>query len=184
MRAKRTLGTALSVGAAVVCLLAAAPAEAVRILQTAVSPNGRWQIELADYAQATKFELWATPAAGGERRKIGGVVPFDNDVSEFLISADSSRVAYRQGRTATGDWLLYSTPISGQAAIRICQPMTLGGGVEHGISLALDGNVVRYLADPWLDEQYFWFLVPFVGGAIVGDLFRDGFESGGAEAWQ
>ena len=156
----------------------------VRVLASALSPNGRWRIELADYAVETRFELWATPAKGGQRLKIGGPVPFDHDVSEFLISGDSARVAYRQGRTATGEWLLYSTPISGQIAIRICQWMPLGGAVDQGVTLVMNGSRVRFRADPVLDEQFWWFIVPVDGGAIVGELFTDGFESGGSAAWR
>lgn len=184
MNAKKTLLVTLPGLLAALFATIAAPANAVRILQTAVSLNGRWQVELADYAEATKFELWATPVLGGERRKIGGAVPFDNDVSEFLISRDSTRVAYRQGRTATGDWLLYSTPISNQNGYRICQTMTLGGSVEQGIFSVLGGDYVRYRADPYVDEQYSWFVVPAGGGTIQNEVFTDGFESGDAEAWQ
>ncbi len=184
MTETRTLLAALLLAGAGLFGASPAPAAAVRILQTEVSPNGRWQVELADYAEATKFELWVTPVSGGPRQKIGGIVPFDNDVSEFLISSDSTRVAYRQGRTATGDWLLYSTPIYNQSGHRICQTMTLGGAVEHGIAAALDGNYVRYLADPYVDEQYSWFVVPAGGGTIASEIFTSGFESGGTGAWQ
>lgn len=166
------------------CAAAAASAYTVRVLQTALSPDGRWRVELADYAQETRFELWVTPAEGGQRVKIGGVVPFDNDVSEFLISANGQRVAYRQGRTATGDWLLYSTPIVSQYAARICQTMTLGGGVDYGIALAVDGNYVRFRADPVVDEQFSWFIVPVGGGTILGEVFADGFENGRTQAWR
>ncbi|MEO8195578.1 MAG: hypothetical protein ABI689_02525 [Thermoanaerobaculia bacterium] len=184
MTEKNRLLAAFLVSVAGLFAATAAPADNARILQTAVSPDGRWQVELADYAQPLKFELWTTPVSGGERQKIGGIVPFDNDVSEFLISSDSTRVVYRQGRTATGDWLLYSTPIYNQSGHRICQTMTLGGAVEHGIFPVLDGNYVRYRADPYVDEQYLWFVVPVGGGTILNYLFANGFESGGIEAWQ
>ena len=137
-----------------------------RLLQTVASckrrspRTGAGRSSSRTTAQATKFGLTPPPAAS-----VGRSAASFRSTTTFRVSdLGGLEPCRRQGRTATGDWLLYSTPISGQAAIRICQPMTLGGGVEHGISLALDGNVVRYLADPWLDERYFWFLVPFVGG--------------------
>ncbi len=184
MTDKNTLLAAFLVSVAGLFAATSSPAHATRILQTAVSPNGRWQVELADYAQATRYELWVTPVSGGERQKIGGPVPFDNDVSEFLISSDSTRVAYRQGRTATGDWLLYSTPIYNQSGYRICQTMILGGAVDHGIYPALDGNYVLYRADPYIDEQYSWFVVSTGGGTILNEVFADGFESGGTAFWR
>jgi hypothetical protein len=180
---RKILRSGLLVLAAGLFVVAEAQAYTVRVLATAVSPNGRWRIELADHAVETRFELWATPAKGGQRLKIGGPVPFDHDVSEFVISGDSARVAYRQGRTATGEWLLYSTPISGQVATRICQWMPLGGAVDRGITLVMNGSQVRFRADPVLDEQFSWFIVPVSGGAIYGELFSDGFASGSPEAW-
>lgn len=183
MTSRKILRAVLLVLAANLLAAAAAQAYTVRVLKTAISPNGRWRVELADHAVETRFELWATPAKGGQRLRIGGPIPFDHDVSEFLISGDSARVVYRQGRTATGEWLLYSTPISGQTATRICQWMPLGGAVDQGIALVMNGSHVRFRADPVIDELFSWFIVPVSGGSIASELFADDFESGATEAW-
>lgn len=156
-----------------------------RIAATKFSPDGKWKIELADFNSQTRFELFSTFLASGTRTKIGGTVPFDNDVDgDFVISSDSSRVSYRQGRTATGDWRLYSTPISSASAVELSQRiMVLGGGVDTGIRVVEDGRTVRYRADPEVDESFAFYRVRDTGGPIRKELLVAGFEHGNFGEW-
>lgn len=172
---------------AVIVSLAAPLDYTPRVLQRETSPDGKYVVEVADYTRRLQFELWSTNVQSGVRIKIGHLIPFDNDVSEFLISNTSQTVVYRQGRTATGDWLLYTTPIYGQtgsSGIRICQPMVLGGSVEPGIRKIWDGTYVEYVADPFVDEQYHTYVVRMTGGRINELIFADGFENGNAGRWR
>lgn len=155
------------------------------VIQTKTSPDGQWRVEVADFARRQVFELWSTPAVGGVRRKIGHTTPALEDVANTaLISADSRRVIYTQGETASGNgWGLWSTPIDRQAGARISQPMTTGGRVEQ-FTLTADGMHVRYRADVLIDEHFAWYIVPVAGGPILGEIFTDGFESGTPGGWQ
>jgi hypothetical protein len=150
------------------------------VLETRISPNGVWRVELADFDSKTDFRLYATPVGvGGVRRKIGGPLPFDNDVArDFEISDDSERVIYRQGNTALGPWELFSAPIGGGGggAIKINGPLCPGGAV---LSFALLPDArVRYLADAERDETVQTFVVPILGGPVLEEIFNEGFESG------
>lgn len=157
------------------------------VAQVATSPDGQWRVEVADFARHQVFELWATPAVGGVRRKIGHTVrPLEDVGSNVRISADSRRVVYTQGETASGNgWLLYSTPIASQGGQRISQTMTSGGAVDR-FELTWDGLHVRYRADVVVDEQFAWYRVAVIGGPIVaeGPIFADGFEGGNTGAWR
>jgi hypothetical protein len=42
---------------------------------------------------------------------------------------------------------------------------------------------VRYLADPYFDEQFSWFVVPVGGGQVLGELFTHNFEGGSTAGW-
>lgn len=167
-------------------LFVAAPIYASRVLQSEVSADGKYRVEVADYTHITQFELWSTDISTGARRKIGHTVSFDYDVDNFLISSDSHTVVYRYGRTAIGVWLLYSTPIYSfsNSGHQICQPMTLGGMVDRNMTKWWNGNFVRYRADPLIDEDYHWYVVPMTGGTVFQEIFLDGFENGTTGGWR
>lgn len=148
------------------------------------SPDGLWRVEIADHTQQSKFELWSTPSVGGVRRRIGHTVPHDHDVFEFVISSDSRRVAYRQGRTATGESHLYSTPIDRLQGVRISPPPTDGGRVGNGIALAWGGLFVRYRYAEQQGGPESPRIVGVAGGRIFVPIFVDGFESRSAGAWR
>lgn len=170
-------------GVLLICFCIAWPCAGAQVLQSTVTPDGMLRIEVADYSTLTKFELWSTNTSNGVRKKIGGIVAADYDVSEFILSIDGSRVAYRQGRTATGEWVLYSGLTSMPGAVIISQPMVPGGSVMPGLRL-LSGDRVRYQADAERDEQYLYWVVPIVGGRILRELFADGFEGGATGGWR
>jgi hypothetical protein len=153
------------------------------VLQTQTSPNGQWRVELADLDKPTVIELYATPAVGGVRRKISGPMPADYDISDFEISPDSTRVVYRKGRTALGDWALYSTPISGW------NPAALSTGLAFVERLVSDGYVVNgpdvhLKASKLAGGALEVYAVPIMGGAPRGvPVFADGFNDGTTGGW-
>lgn len=149
-------------------------------IQVATSPDGQWRVELADSSSATKFELWSTPAVGGARRRISGDVPFDNDVAEFVISPDSRRVAFRKGRTATGNWSLYSVAINGGAVTSLSAGLTF---VDSGYVVTSADVHARGTATA--GGALSAFVVPIIGGARrEPGIFTDGFESGNTGGWE
>lgn len=155
-----------------------------QILATQTSPDGQWRVTIEASTHPPKFELWSTPAVGGVRRRIGHTVPHDHDVFEFVISSDSRRVAYRQGRTATGESHLYSTPIDRLQGVLISPPPADGGRVGNGIALAWGGLFVRYRYAEQQGGPESPRIVGVAGGKIFVPIFVDGFESRSAGAWR
>lgn len=159
-------------------------ASGAQTIATQVSPDGLWRVEL--YAATTttpKFELWSTSTINGVRRRIGHPVPSDHDVFEFVISGDSARVVYRQGRTATGESALYSTPIDRSAGALISPPAAQGGRVGARIALEPGGHRVRYRYAAQAGDIEEPRIVSVVGGYSYRELFADGFESRGVTKW-
>lgn len=185
-RASRRLLWLTLVTAGLLFALASLGAYGAQTVWTQISPDGLWRVEItAATATTPRFELWSTSTVNGVRRKIGHTVPHDHDVFEALISSDSGRVAYRQGRTATGESHLYSTPIDRAAGAIISPPVALGGRVGQGIALTCGGMFVQY---PYAEIQggpEVTRVTHVAGGAAKCPLiFADGFESGNKGAWQ
>jgi hypothetical protein len=160
-------------------------ADPIHVLESCASPNGAWRVELADQHIPFTYELFSTDLATGLSRKIGKpTAPYEDVVPGFLISASSRRVIYTQRNSALGtDRQLYSAAIDGINWTRISPPMVPGGGVEPGFQLVWGGMYVRFLADPYVDEHYSWFVVHIAGGPVLGEIFTDDFESGATAAW-
>lgn len=162
----------------------------MRVVQTGTSPDGNWFVELSDYHTETDFEIRSRPIPTSNWRKVGSNLKSDYDVASFLISKDSTRVVYIEGRTATGVWELFSAPVSGGPGVRISQPMPLGGGVEMSNPRPeLWGDKwVRYYADAEVDERYEWwvtYVVPQNPTVLPKRwiVFKDGFETGDTLKW-
>lgn len=153
---------------------------AAQVLWSQVAPDQLKQVSIADYDKHSQFDLYTTSTITGTRIKIGRNIEFDHDVSDAVISGDSSRVAYRYGQTSTGDWELYSTGITAKENKKISQN---GGRVEPILSLAFNGTAVRYrwAEVPGAEPDYY--VVGFNGGRILREVFADGFESGGVTRW-
>ena len=145
------------------------------------SPDGQWLVEMigSPDGHGTKWELYSTPAVGGVRRKISGVTPTDNDVADFAISPDSRRVVFRKGRTATGDWQLYSVPIGGGGVVLLSVGMAY---TESGYTIPGD---VHFRATATAGAA----LVPWVSRITGGmpmppAIFADGFNDQTTGAWR
>lgn len=157
-----------------------------QVLQVADTPDGVWRIELADYFQADRFELFSTNIASGQRRKIGKFTGPGEDVRlGFVISADSRYVVFTQGHeTLDTDRKLYSAETNWWGWFTLSQPMVEGGGVKPSFKLLSDGVHVRYWADVFVDQEFAWYIVPAGGGLIFAEVFADGFEHGNAGRWR
>ena len=155
------------------------------VAATKISPDGQWRIELADYRVHQVFELFATPSIGGTRRQIGQRVPVLSDIrNDFVISSDSTKVAYEQGETASGvNHRLWSTNIDRMNGRVISQqPAQNGVGFDFPIQ-KISGDRVRFRSDPFVDESFAFYVTPMGGGPIQQEVFSDGFESGGVTRW-
>lgn len=160
-------------------------ASGAQTIAVQMSPDGLWRVEL--YAATTttpKFELWSTSTVNSVRRRIGHTVPHDHDVFEFLVSGDSARVVYRQGRTATGESALYSTPIDRATGAIISPPVSQGGRVSPRIALEPGGHMVRYGYAEVAGSADSPRIVGVAGGYSYRELFADNFESGGVTLWR
>lgn len=151
-----------------------------RVLDTQTSPDGQWRVELADFDSALRFEVYATPSVGGTRRRISATPIHDYDVSSFEISADSKRVVYRFGRTATGAWALYSTPISAPSGSALSAGMDY---VEDGFRLtAVD---VHFRGSKLAGEPLTEWASSLAGGwPWEVKVFSDGFNDGTTGGWR
>lgn len=153
-------------------------------IATQVSPDHLWRVEIADNDSRLKFELYSTPLGTGVRRKISGTTITDYDVADFLISPDSTRVVFRKGRTATGDWQLYSTPIN------VGVPVRLSTGMAYVEELRFDGYRVpgpdvHFRATVVAGGPLAWSVAPMTGGMVRPLLvFADGFEGGTTGGWR
>lgn len=151
------------------------------VVQAEISPDGEWAVELSDWNRPTVVELRSRPFHTDAWRKVGSPLKPDYDVSSFLISADSERVVYREGRTAIGDWALFSARVSGGAGTRISQPPLPGSSVTH-VFRPISDLRVRYQYTPDGSAPK-WYVVGVAGGRIWEEIFEDGFESGGVTRW-
>lgn len=156
-----------------------------------ISPDGRYAIWEADRdatsapAQGDQdYELFSTPILGGATVQLNPSLPFDYDVEHHLVSCDSQRVIYRQGKDSSNRWELWSAPIRGPetAARRISQTMGMSQAVGP-FDVRCDASVL-FWADLATGGIYLPFLTTVTGGALLQGLLEDGFESGGTGAWR
>lgn len=131
----------------------------------------------------TRYELYSVPLSGSlPPTKLSKMIlpqESDFDVDDFLFSGNGSRVIYRKGRNATGQWELRSAPsneFGGPVDMRISQSNM--SAVQRGFIVS--GNVVKFAQDPSGSGVPTWYSVTVLGGA---EIFNDGFESGGVTRW-
>ncbi len=76
-----------------------------------ISPDSQHVVYLADQEANEVYELYTVPIAGGTPQKLN--LPFvDGDVTDYAISADSTRVVFRAAEWSHGA-RLYSVPVAG-----------------------------------------------------------------------
>ena len=159
-RSARSLGlaallVALPIGHLAIRLNPPLPSDRI-VVSFSVSPDGLQAVYLSDQETNNVFELYAvTPLDGtGIPRRLNGPEVGDEDVIEYRISPDSSRVAY----TVKESTELYSVSLDGSSA-----PTRLTGPLPPWTTISLnaissDSTRVVYLSDhsdvAFFDEIY------------------------------
>ncbi len=131
----------------------------------------------ADPVKWTQYELFAVSIPGSPV-KLSGSMPSDNDVDDFAFAG--GRVVYRKGRNATGEWKLFSVPVTGGGSVQLSQPNM--SAAQRGFQVR--GDLVRFAQDPSGSGVSTWYAAPVVGGVVWTEIFTDGFESGNQGGWR
>lgn len=152
-----------------------------QVIGFAVNAQDSWCAYLADAIADTRFELFCVHLDGGFEGRISHVLPPDYDVAgDFKFSLAGDRVIYRAGRTALGNWELYSVPSEGGQVRKINAPLAPGTMVES-FSI-LDSLRVRYVVSG--GPKAAAFAVPILGGLAQSEIFSNNFESGSTGDWR
>jgi Tol biopolymer transport system component len=141
-----------------------------------ISPDSSRVVYLADRDTDEVFELYSVPLSGPASDGVklnrplvekGGV--FWGDVSQFLISPDSSRVVYLADQDINTANELYSVPLAGPASdgVKLNRPLGLTRDVEQ-FRISPDSSRVVYRADQETYHVPELYSVPLVGPAEVG----------------
>jgi hypothetical protein len=153
------------------------------VYQFAISPDSSHVVYRADQMSNDVYELFSVPIQGGEALRInepfvtGGDIGDQVDSSCFLISPDSSGVAYRADQNTDGIQELFSVPIDGGPALRL-NPSFPGpnNDVSFGL-LACRGQLV-YSSDQEVNAREELFTVPIDGNGaarkLSGTMTTDG----------
>lgn len=152
-----------------------------RVLQQAVTTPPVYLIELADYGEPTRFELWATPVNGsGQRRKISQPTSgqgWDVAIGFVVIGSDRTwRVAYELDQIAYGVHDLYAVDVDG-ARRSLVYRLVLPGFVKFG------PDEVTFAAEIVAGGAASWWISDTVSREREV-LFADGFESGNVGRWR
>jgi len=123
-----------------------------------ISPNGTRVVYLADTTATGAYNLYSVAIGGGVPIKLNSTLPpppasVDNgDVSQFQISANSSRVVYRADGSSAGVYQLYSVPLLGGTVSRLNGTLGTNEDVEPGYLISADSNTVVYRSDEDLND--------------------------------
>jgi CSLREA domain-containing protein len=134
-------------------------------IQPRVSPDSEWVVYLADQDTDDVQELYSVPIDGtGSAQKLSGPLVANGDVlSDFYITADSTRVIYTADQDTDEVREVYSVPIDGSAApTKLNDTLASGGSVGLGQPTP-DGSTVLYTADQEIDGEWGLYSVPVDG---------------------
>lgn len=116
-------------------------------------------------------ELFSVPIAGpvDDVVQLSGTMVTGGDLSEYEVSADSSRVVYQADQDTDGVSELYSVPVGGPAGagVKLNNPLVTGGDVS-GFSISGDSSRVVYRADQETNGLYELYSAPISGPAGSG----------------
>jgi Tol biopolymer transport system component len=117
------------------------------------------------------YELFSVPIAGpvDDVVQLSGTMVTGGDLSEYEVSADSSRVVYQADQHTDNVSELYSVPVGGPAGagVKLNKPMATGGDVST-FSISGDSSRVVYRADQDTNGLYELYSVPISGPAGSG----------------
>jgi Tol biopolymer transport system component len=155
---------------------------------SAISPDSRYVVYIADQDTLNVDELYSVPIGGGASTKLNDQLVSDGDVFFASISPDSTRVVYSAEQTTNGVTELYSAPIAANPgprpvgdgvesagvlrraprSIKLNSPLIPDGNVDAASALiSADSTRVVYRADQQLDEVYELYSVPILGGSVI-----------------
>lgn len=159
------------------------------VLASAVSPDGKHLVEIADYDRRQVYEIWQTglvPPA--PRKRLGARVDALRDVSTFAIAPDSSRVVWRDLNTAAGGSRLLSSPW-----LQVASGVAVGLAEVGAFEITCDSQNVQLWGSAVAGGQLTLHCAAITGGAPTPGpcpratrcpIFVDGFETGGTGAWR
>jgi Tol biopolymer transport system component len=130
-------------------------------------------VYLAAQDTAGVDELYSVPLDGSAApQKLNGPLTASGQVTEFTLSADSSRVVYRADQETTEVFELYSVPLDGSAAPqKLNGPLPEEGDVSFGnFAISADSSRVVYRADQETDQVFELYSVPLDGSAAPQKL--------------
>jgi hypothetical protein len=133
----------------------------------AISPDGNRVLFMADktFPIDNTLQLFSAPAddsaSAVELSSTPGAV---NEVIEFKISPDSSRVIWRGDSEVDGDNELYSKPIAGGTLVQLNGALVVNGDVSSSFAFTGDGTQVIYIADERSNGVNEVFQIPPAGG--------------------
>lgn len=150
-----------------------------------ISPDGQYALFLADIITEDAFELYSVPIDGSEEPTLlsSGLLPTGAEVQAYVVSPNSSRVAYVADQDSSGMMELYSVPITGGPIVKLNPTITDDdGSVDSGtLAFSPDSSRVVFLSDWQNYSDYELFSVPAAGGTATrlnGDLPVNGTLAG------
>jgi Tol biopolymer transport system component len=138
------------------------------VYQFEISSDSSRVVYRGDQMSDGVFEVFSVPIAGGQALRInepfvpGGDVGDQVTSSCFLISPDSSRVAYRADQSTDGIFELFSVPIDGGEALRLNDPFP-GPSNDVSFGLLAHGGWLVYSADQDVNGMEELYAVAFDG---------------------
>lgn len=184
-RHERRVQRQIAKNLALAFVLLSSPAYAGTVANV-TSPDGKYRVQVCDCYRHLVFEITARREPNGPWYHVGANVPALQDVRNDII-VTNDRVVWVQGETASGNnFALRSSPIDvpGFSTVISHRPAQNGVGFDLPILPTWGGEFVRFRSDPVVDETFGWYVVGVGGGTIYGEVFADGFESGGKSRWQ
>lgn len=171
----------IEISAALLLMLFGSSALFGGVLQSTTTAAPAYLIELADYGEPTRFELWATPLdSAGQRRRISQQTSGQGwDVATgFIVIRNGSRwrAVYVLSQIAYGVHDLYAVNVDGGSP-SLVHRLVLPGFVKFGPDeVTFSAEVVAGGAAKW------WIVDTVTREREV--LFADGFESGNTGRWR
>ncbi len=148
------------------------------VLSFLISADSTTVVYVADHDINDAFELYSVPIGGGAVVKLNPAFTSadqDQDVFNFLISADSTTVVYRADQDFNGAFELYSVPIDGSAAAVKLNPAFTSADqdVFSFFRISADSTTVVYRADQDINNAFELYSVPIDGSSAAVKLHSD-----------
>jgi hypothetical protein len=137
------------------------------------------------YPVGSERAIWAVAIDGaGGPREITPWLGFSGDVQpDVLLSPDSTTAIYRSDLELDGTYELYASALATGGAVKLNDPPTTGRRV-FDVAITADSRCVLFASESSSTAPRRLFAADLNGGcAENSELFSDGFEGGGLQAW-